>query len=565
MTADDVWQHPVRVFGFPSGHNEGVWATGVLRGELGNGWIQMEAVNVPGYRVEPGFSGAPVWDETLSGVVGMAVAAERQREGVKAAFMIPTKVLSQTWSVLRESGGFVPTPTSHKPSKKLSRVTKLRIESLEDDLQKLEADYKQIDQKKRRESNLQEQNNLKRQLHAIANQIDYIEQEINQLKQGETGTQTQRLMAILASVDPPTTQRIKAAYLASRPSSWSDFRPAIPTTIEQLLADLADMPPADSGYKRIDLFVAHLSADAQISPHLQQQLQDWLKQNVDDVAQLLTQIQPETKPEQFYLMVWIQPSQQQKNCYFIKAWLAIPNPSSLSGSNYDYEPISLANAEAEPFPLTQIPQLLKEILIQSSQKCAISDLTFEFFLPRQLLNHEVDRWEIEISEDLLIPLGVECSVVVRSEERLSSNYCLKKKKWQRLKRLNHYPSSKLVASGDCAWNQLYVELRKDDILGCTLAKVPQPMGKESVFNVILGTAIPLAIWVRCNLAHLNCAKELNQLLECCISELPTMIQGKRAAAFSSHPHLRGLHIGSHLSLMWEDPERVPPTIHYSTP
>jgi len=344
----------------------------------------------------------------------------------------------------------------------MSKARRLRIESLEDDLQKLEADYKQVAQKKRRESNPQEQNNLELQLDEIANQIDYIEQELNQLKQVETGTQTQRLMAILASVDPPTTQRIKAAYLASRPSSWSDFRPAIPPTIKQLLADLADMPPEDSGYKRMDQFVAHLIADHQIPQSLRQQLHDWLKQNVDDIAQLLTQIQPETDPEQFYLMVWIQPSQQKKNCYFIKAWLAIPRPSTQRESNYDYEPISLSqsHAEAEAFPLTQIPQLLKEILIQSSQKCAMSDLTLEFFLPRQLLNHDVDRWEIEISQDLLIPIGVECGVVVRSEERLSPNYCLKKKdwqkKWQRLKRLNHYPSSKLVASGDCAWNQLYV-------------------------------------------------------------------------------------------------------------
>lgn len=102
ITAEDFWEHPLRVFGFPSGHNDGVWATGVLRGERGNGWIQMEAVNVPGYRVEPGFSGAPVWDETLAGVVGMAVAAERQREGVKAAFMIPTQVLTQAWSELSQ-------------------------------------------------------------------------------------------------------------------------------------------------------------------------------------------------------------------------------------------------------------------------------------------------------------------------------------------------------------------------------------------------------------------------------------------------------------------------------
>ncbi|MEQ9355473.1 VMAP-C domain-containing protein [Coleofasciculus chthonoplastes] len=450
-----------------------------------------------------------------------------------------------------------------------NRSVQVRIRCLQRRFDLLEQNYTDISEQLNYESNAQNRNNLKRQLAHLEKEMTIVEDELNTLERGNVGDKTQRLMAILASVDPPTTQRIKAAYLASRPSSWSDFRPAIPPTIEQLLADLADMPSGDSGYKRMDQFVAHLIADDQIPQSLRQQLHDWLKQNVDDIAPLLTQIKPETDPEQFYLMVWIQPSQQKKNCYFIKAWLAIPRPSNQGESNYDYEPISLANTEAEPVSLTQIPQLLKEILIQSSQKCAMSDLTLEFFLPRQLLNHDVDRWEIEISEDLLIPLGVECSVVVRSEERLSPNYCLKKKdwqkKWQRLKRLNHYPSSKLVASGDCAWNQLYVELRKEDILGCTLAKVPQPMGKESVFNVILGTAIPLAIWVRCNLAHLNCSQELNQLLTCCISELPTTIKGKREAAFASHPHLRGLHIGSHLSLMWEDPDRVPPTIHYSTP
>ena len=100
LTADDLYEHPMRVFGFPRGHNGGVWADGVLQGEQASKWVQMEAVKVPGYEVEPGFSGAPVWDEALVGVVGMAVAVEKQREGVKSAFMIPTKVLSEAWSVI---------------------------------------------------------------------------------------------------------------------------------------------------------------------------------------------------------------------------------------------------------------------------------------------------------------------------------------------------------------------------------------------------------------------------------------------------------------------------------
>jgi hypothetical protein len=76
VTADDLWHHRFRVFGFPANHDQGVWVSGRLLGRQGAGWVQMEDPIATGYRVEPGFSGAPVWDDELDGVVGIAVAAE---------------------------------------------------------------------------------------------------------------------------------------------------------------------------------------------------------------------------------------------------------------------------------------------------------------------------------------------------------------------------------------------------------------------------------------------------------------------------------------------------------
>jgi hypothetical protein len=102
VTADDLWRHPFQVLGFPAGQPNGVWADGELRAGLANGWVQLEGVKETGYRLEPGFSGAPIWDETLQGVAGMAVAAEINRPDAKAAFMIPTKVLCAAWSELGE-------------------------------------------------------------------------------------------------------------------------------------------------------------------------------------------------------------------------------------------------------------------------------------------------------------------------------------------------------------------------------------------------------------------------------------------------------------------------------
>jgi tetratricopeptide (TPR) repeat protein len=101
VTAKDLWAHAFRAFGFPAGYDDGVWASGLLRGRQAAGWVQIEDVKEPGYRVQPGFSGTAVWDEQLNGVVGMAVAADTARE-IKAAFMIPANLLIQAWPQLAQ-------------------------------------------------------------------------------------------------------------------------------------------------------------------------------------------------------------------------------------------------------------------------------------------------------------------------------------------------------------------------------------------------------------------------------------------------------------------------------
>jgi S1-C subfamily serine protease len=101
VTADDLWGHTFRAIGFPAGYDDGVWTSGVLRGRIGSGWVQIEDVKEPGYWVQPGFSGTPIWDEQLDGVVGMAVAADTDR-ATKAAFMIPAQALIEAWPKLAE-------------------------------------------------------------------------------------------------------------------------------------------------------------------------------------------------------------------------------------------------------------------------------------------------------------------------------------------------------------------------------------------------------------------------------------------------------------------------------
>jgi hypothetical protein len=96
IAVEELWGHGFRAFGFPRGQDDGVYASGVLRARNAAGWVQIEDVKISGFRVEPGFSGGPVWDEDLGGIVGMAVAAVRAPE-VRAAFIIPTALLIRAW------------------------------------------------------------------------------------------------------------------------------------------------------------------------------------------------------------------------------------------------------------------------------------------------------------------------------------------------------------------------------------------------------------------------------------------------------------------------------------
>lgn len=102
VTSEDLWGHRFRALGFPKGRSDGAWADGQLRGAIANGWVQVEDIKETGYRLEEGFSGAPVWDETLQGVAGMAVAADKKRPEAKAAFIVPSKVLIKAWDKLEK-------------------------------------------------------------------------------------------------------------------------------------------------------------------------------------------------------------------------------------------------------------------------------------------------------------------------------------------------------------------------------------------------------------------------------------------------------------------------------
>ncbi|QLE42772.1 serine protease [Nostoc sp. C052] len=174
IRANNIWEHPFRIFGFPNGHNDGVWATGVLRDAQGKGWVQLEDSKVTGYRVEPGFSGAPIWDETLVGVVGMAVAAEKRREDIKTAFMIPADVLIAGWDEIA-----LPISSNAHTQTIKSRVKQLKIKTLQQRFDVLSSDYEAAHNQLNYTLSASDRNKLQRQIDTLLQELQQVESELN--------------------------------------------------------------------------------------------------------------------------------------------------------------------------------------------------------------------------------------------------------------------------------------------------------------------------------------------------------------------------------------------------
>ncbi|WP_431883615.1 trypsin-like peptidase domain-containing protein [Micromonospora gifhornensis] len=98
---DNLQGHGYQVFGFTPAHPTGVWVKGEIRGPDVSGYVQLGGDPTGGPRLAPGFSGAPVWDEELQAVVGIAGRATIGRTP-SGGYCLPTRLLVRAWPELEE-------------------------------------------------------------------------------------------------------------------------------------------------------------------------------------------------------------------------------------------------------------------------------------------------------------------------------------------------------------------------------------------------------------------------------------------------------------------------------
>jgi hypothetical protein len=461
----------------------------------------------------------------------------------------------------------------------MSRIRQLRIETLEADLKKLDQDYRDVGDKKRRESNPQEQNNLGLQLQEIGKDIDDVEKRLEELKQKEEEDKTPTLINLLTSFkDKKISTHIKKAYQACCPEDWFLIAEEFQEIPERILVDLETMPKGSSRHTAVERFVACLLAYPEIPLSVVNELSSWANQNINAFPELLNQekenLDQRRKTRESCLLVVLERStqnsviSQNSDRYTVNVWI-IPDVQAYNYQNgCGCENLILENSDSKSFQqnftIDEIPQLLNIFIDKSSKKYSLKNLRIELFLPLELLNYAVDSWALDEDFGFSTPIGQDYKVVVRSYERLTARYSRRREfwenKWEALQRFKQSSACSAFLLGDeDKLENLISELKSPEVIGLKLAKAPVKLGKGSILAAILDTAIPVALWLRQNLPGWDCQSEIDQILDCCIHNLPESVKQKRLCA----PLGPNTHIGHHLSLLWEDPYRLPPTIDYS--
>ncbi len=243
--------------------------------------------------------------------------------------------------------------------------------------------------------------------------------------------------------------------------------------------------------------------------------------------------------------------------------------------------------EEQSRKLGELPEVLKRILnhrevVAPLKVLGSSKLTIEFLLPWELLFHPlaVESWEV--SKD--VPIGTRYQVVVRSLDRAyaevrppldaelePSALVPWNEKWRMLSGSpSCAPRSVWVSQPvDHQGRRFLAELDEPEVVCLALTMLPPDRSEPTLRELIhrcLVHGVPIALWVR----EPRCVgAEVRTLFKSLLEELQRLPSGVLEARREGFRSEDEGHLGNHITLLWDDPNRLPadarPGWDYSAP
>lgn len=269
-------------------------------------------------------------------------------------------------------------------------------------------------------------------------------------------------------------------------------------------------------------------------------------------------ISSSTSSSLLYLLIKLDPNTDGQS-FFIRAWL-----QNSQNENLGYSPVCDTPVKADV-----IPDIISKFLLESSKYMKRGDvyrLVIDFCLPREMLFNDVDHWLIQVSRNTISSrkrIGIRHPVIVRPIERFDYLPSFWEGKWNYFQ---SYASKKKDFQDTLPFVIFDIEVcngQEDKIDGLLIPEhivclaltfVPQEVPFD-ILNAILSNGIPIVLWHR---RHTHQPEELKRLFTSFLSEnqlvdLPMLVWKVRLEGAGNDEHF-----GCHLTLLWDDPTRIPP-------
>jgi len=345
---------------------------------------------------------------------------------------------------------------------------------------------------------------------------------------------------------------INQAFSKIAPNGWFDWRDK-PKDVNDALEQLEEIPYSSLDNSALLKFIYLLTKDNNVPQTIREKLKQLLTNESFEIKGKTTS----TQLLHSYLLIQLRPEGSKE--LYVKAWF-IPD-DTIQDPWERFKPLTVDEQQPEiPLEPEKLPLLLSNLLKQCFEEYLQgqpAELTIEIFLPRDRLCDEVEKWSYQDSEGLDITIGAEHRVVVRSYDRLKTlrkqqgSYW--KKNWESV-RINwlDIPCIEQITTISPGFdpNHLRKSLIEKIVLKvcCNLSN----SDRDALLKAIHSAGTPIVIWSRCEVTNLKNPHHFDALLEKPLQELSTCVKEQRLAA--DHE----MHLGNHLVLWWDDPNRIPP-------
>lgn len=257
-----------------------------------------------------------------------------------------------------------------------------------------------------------------------------------------------------------------------------------------------------------------------------------------------------------YLMIQFEPDRIETDRYHLSHW----RQSDSEG----WHPV---RGETVHLGREELPGAVERLIEEAEEKWADlrQPVILEFILPWELLNEPVEWWSKESGSEAPTPLVMDYPVVVRSIERLQRAAWHRPwhHKWRQLRERpadshSHWSSP---AEDEAYFFHLERELKEDRHAVCLV--LSQPPGDDSGTGrreILAGlrAGVPAMIWHRSDCADPKFQDAIGEILQDRgLGSLAERVGEWRKDALALGPGAWDGHVGRHLAILLDDPERKP--------